>query len=171
MPPLGWRAILAATCGRRGTSDQPPARLLACHAARLQAIALGADLVIHSATKYLAGHNDVLAGAIAGALQLGHGKEGVQAAVAGCWWWRHGCCCGWDLAFSAPRPQAAASRRSMPARCFHPVQPVCASPLALLPCPPHYLQARLTWWPLCAPCTTCWAARSTPTPPTCCCAA
>lgn len=31
-----------------------------------QAIALGADLVIHSATKYLAGHNDVLAGAIAG---------------------------------------------------------------------------------------------------------
>ena len=32
-----------------------------------QAISLGADLVIHSATKYLAGHNDVLAGAIAGA--------------------------------------------------------------------------------------------------------
>eukprot|EP00191_Tetraselmis_sp_GSL018_P008869 CAMPEP_0177607726 /NCGR_PEP_ID=MMETSP0419_2-20121207/18076_1 /TAXON_ID=582737 /ORGANISM="Tetraselmis sp., Strain GSL018" /LENGTH=590 /DNA_ID=CAMNT_0019102337 /DNA_START=73 /DNA_END=1844 /DNA_ORIENTATION=+ len=31
-----------------------------------QAIALGADLVIHSATKYLAGHNDVLAGCIAG---------------------------------------------------------------------------------------------------------
>lgn len=27
-----------------------------------KAIALGADLVIHSATKYLAGHNDVLAG-------------------------------------------------------------------------------------------------------------
>ncbi len=26
------------------------------------AIALGADLVIHSATKYLAGHNDVMAG-------------------------------------------------------------------------------------------------------------
>lgn len=31
-----------------------------------QALALGADLVIHSATKYLAGHNDVLAGCIAG---------------------------------------------------------------------------------------------------------
>ncbi|CAD7704374.1 unnamed protein product [Ostreobium quekettii] len=31
-----------------------------------RAIDLGADLVIHSATKYLAGHNDVLAGAIAG---------------------------------------------------------------------------------------------------------
>ena len=27
-----------------------------------KAIALGADLVIHSATKYLAGHNDVMAG-------------------------------------------------------------------------------------------------------------
>ena len=28
-----------------------------------RAIALGADIVIHSATKYLAGHNDVMAGA------------------------------------------------------------------------------------------------------------
>jgi len=33
-------------------------------------LALGADLVIHSATKYLAGHNDVLAGAIAGRKDL-----------------------------------------------------------------------------------------------------
>jgi len=32
----------------------------------MQPLALGADLVIHSATKYLAGHNDVLAGALAG---------------------------------------------------------------------------------------------------------
>lgn len=31
-----------------------------------KALSLGADLVLHSATKYLAGHNDVLAGAIAG---------------------------------------------------------------------------------------------------------
>ena len=31
-----------------------------------QALALGADLVLHSATKYLGGHNDLLAGAIAG---------------------------------------------------------------------------------------------------------
>ncbi|HTO09210.1 MAG TPA: aminotransferase class I/II-fold pyridoxal phosphate-dependent enzyme [Myxococcota bacterium] len=31
-----------------------------------QALALGADLVLHSATKYLAGHNDVLAGALVG---------------------------------------------------------------------------------------------------------
>lgn len=31
-----------------------------------KALALGADLVIHSATKYMAGHNDVLCGAIAG---------------------------------------------------------------------------------------------------------
>jgi cystathionine gamma-synthase len=34
-----------------------------------RACALGADLVLHSATKYLAGHNDVLAGAIAGAAE------------------------------------------------------------------------------------------------------
>lgn len=32
----------------------------------LRALDLGADIVLHSATKYLAGHNDVLAGAIAG---------------------------------------------------------------------------------------------------------
>jgi cystathionine gamma-synthase len=31
-----------------------------------QALSLGADLVLHSATKYLAGHNDVLAGALVG---------------------------------------------------------------------------------------------------------
>lgn len=35
-----------------------------------QAITLGADLVIHSATKYLGGHQDVLAGAIAGRSDL-----------------------------------------------------------------------------------------------------
>ena len=31
-----------------------------------QALALGADIVLHSGTKYLAGHNDVLAGALVG---------------------------------------------------------------------------------------------------------
>lgn len=35
-----------------------------------QALSLGADLVLHSATKYLAGHNDVLAGALAGRADL-----------------------------------------------------------------------------------------------------
>eukprot|EP00879_Flechtneria_rotunda_P005022 GHRR01005298.1.p1 GENE.GHRR01005298.1~~GHRR01005298.1.p1 ORF type:complete len:486 (+),score=106.21 GHRR01005298.1:147-1604(+) len=35
-----------------------------------RALAFGADLVIHSATKYLAGHNDVLAGAICGSEDL-----------------------------------------------------------------------------------------------------
>lgn len=35
-----------------------------------RAISLGADLVIHSATKYLSGHQDVLAGAIAGRADL-----------------------------------------------------------------------------------------------------
>ncbi len=35
-----------------------------------RALELGADLVIHSATKYLAGHNDVMAGALAGKKDL-----------------------------------------------------------------------------------------------------
>lgn len=35
-----------------------------------RAIELGADLVLHSATKYLAGHNDVLAGALCGSKEL-----------------------------------------------------------------------------------------------------
>ena len=35
-----------------------------------KALALGADLVLHSGTKYLAGHNDVLAGALAGKRDL-----------------------------------------------------------------------------------------------------
>jgi cystathionine gamma-synthase len=34
-----------------------------------QALALGADFVLHSATKYLAGHNDVLAGSLSGSKQ------------------------------------------------------------------------------------------------------
>jgi cystathionine gamma-synthase len=35
-----------------------------------RALEFGADLVLHSATKYLAGHNDVLAGALAGKHEL-----------------------------------------------------------------------------------------------------
>lgn len=38
-----------------------------CPHSLVQPIALGADLVIHSATKYLGGHHDLLAGAVAGA--------------------------------------------------------------------------------------------------------
>ncbi|MBI5516011.1 MAG: aminotransferase class I/II-fold pyridoxal phosphate-dependent enzyme [Deltaproteobacteria bacterium] len=36
----------------------------------LRACALGVDLVVHSATKYLAGHNDVLCGVVAGKMSL-----------------------------------------------------------------------------------------------------
>jgi len=36
----------------------------------MRPIALGADLVLHSATKYLSGHNDVLAGALAGSHEV-----------------------------------------------------------------------------------------------------
>ncbi|KAG2710198.1 hypothetical protein I3760_04G015200 [Carya illinoinensis] len=35
-----------------------------------KALALGADLVLHSATKYLGGHNDVLGGCISGSMKL-----------------------------------------------------------------------------------------------------
>jgi cystathionine gamma-synthase len=35
-----------------------------------RALALGADLVLHSGTKYLAGHNDVMAGALAGSVDV-----------------------------------------------------------------------------------------------------
>lgn len=41
-----------------------------------KAIALGADMVLHSATKYLAGHNDVLAGTLSGS------RECLQAVRA-----------------------------------------------------------------------------------------
>ena len=40
---------------------------------RQQPIALGADLVVHSATKYLAGHSDVLMGAVVAASEELHG--------------------------------------------------------------------------------------------------
>ncbi|GKU97231.1 hypothetical protein SLEP1_g10400 [Rubroshorea leprosula] len=35
-----------------------------------KALALGADLVLHSATKFIGGHNDVLAGCVSGSLEL-----------------------------------------------------------------------------------------------------
>ncbi|KAI7985653.1 hypothetical protein LOK49_LG14G01057 [Camellia lanceoleosa] len=35
-----------------------------------KALALGADIVLHSATKYIAGHNDVLGGCISGSEKL-----------------------------------------------------------------------------------------------------
>ena len=46
-----------------------------------QPIALGVDLVMHSATKYLNGHSDVTAGALAGPRRLDRADlEGAQAA-------------------------------------------------------------------------------------------
>jgi cystathionine gamma-synthase len=38
----------------------------------------GIDLVVHSATKYLGGHNDLLAGALLGSRDLVHGVRGLQ---------------------------------------------------------------------------------------------
>jgi len=44
-----------------------------------QPLALGIDLVIHSATKYLGGHNDLLAGAVLGSEPLISGIRDLQA--------------------------------------------------------------------------------------------
>jgi len=41
----------------------------------------GVDAVIHSATKYLGGHNDLLAGAILGSRELVEGVRGLQAVT------------------------------------------------------------------------------------------
>jgi cystathionine gamma-synthase len=44
---------------------------------------LGADIVIHSATKYLAGHNDILAGVVLGNAQLVEGIVNFQKIMGG----------------------------------------------------------------------------------------
>ncbi|MBI5831280.1 MAG: PLP-dependent transferase [Armatimonadetes bacterium] len=59
---------LADLCHANGTVLAIDATLAS--PANLLPLTLGADLVLHSATKYLAGHNDVLAGAIAGDAKL-----------------------------------------------------------------------------------------------------
>ncbi len=46
-------------------------------------LAYGVDLVIHSATKYLAGHNDILVGAVAGEAGLIAALRGSQAMLGG----------------------------------------------------------------------------------------
>jgi cystathionine gamma-synthase len=48
-----------------------------------RALALGADLVLHSATKYLAGHNDLLAGAVAGSAELVAKVRALHAVLGG----------------------------------------------------------------------------------------
>ena len=69
-----WRALRSTEHGspgeQRAASAAGPAAVSGGGRGGAQALALGADLVLHSATKYLAGHNDVLAGAIAGKADL-----------------------------------------------------------------------------------------------------
>jgi len=48
-----------------------------------RALALGADIVLHSATKYLAGHNDLLAGAVAGKASLVAQVRALHAILGG----------------------------------------------------------------------------------------
>jgi cystathionine gamma-synthase len=68
-----------------------------------RALALGADLVIHSATKYLAGHNDVLAGAICGSADLvgAVSRDWGLAELAVAVHRRLRTCCTWDAAAAA----------------------------------------------------------------------
>lgn len=47
----------------------------------LRPLAWGVDLVVHSATKYLAGHNDLLAGVVAGSRELLSGLREFQGVV------------------------------------------------------------------------------------------
>jgi cystathionine gamma-synthase len=56
---------LARGCGALAVVDSTFATPL-----NLRPLALGADLVVHSATKYLGGHNDLLAGVVAGPAHL-----------------------------------------------------------------------------------------------------
>jgi cystathionine gamma-synthase len=48
-----------------------------------RALALGADLVLHSATKYLGGHNDILAGAVLGSSPLVARVRAMHAVLGG----------------------------------------------------------------------------------------
>lgn len=66
-------AAVAARCRRLGEASGRPVALVVdgtfAPAPVQQALALGADLVVHSATKLLAGHSDVTAGVVAGSAE------------------------------------------------------------------------------------------------------
>jgi len=74
-----------AEIGRRsGVTTMIDATLATPH--NLQPLAAGVDLVLHSGTKYLGGHNDLLAGVIVGSKQLIepiHKLRGVMGPVIG----------------------------------------------------------------------------------------
>ncbi|GJZ04616.1 cystathionine gamma-synthase 1, chloroplastic-like protein, partial [Tanacetum coccineum] len=48
-----------------------------------KALALGADIVLHSATKYIGGHNDVLAGCVSGSMEISYEEDNVQNPMDG----------------------------------------------------------------------------------------
>ncbi len=49
----------------------------------MQPASLGADLIIHSATKYLGGHSDIIAGMVAGSSELISGIRKMQSILGG----------------------------------------------------------------------------------------
>lgn len=71
-------AEVARSCGALTVVDSTFATPL-----NLRPLALGADLVIHSATKYLGGHNDLLAGVVAGPARLLDRLEKARGVMGG----------------------------------------------------------------------------------------
>ncbi len=71
-------AEVARGCGALTVVDSTFATPL-----NLRPLALGADLVIHSATKYLGGHNDLLAGVVAGPRPLLARLEKARGVMGG----------------------------------------------------------------------------------------
>ena len=71
-------ADVARGCGALTVVDSTFATPL-----NLRPLALGADLVIHSATKYLGGHNDLLAGVVAGPRRLLDRLEKARGVMGG----------------------------------------------------------------------------------------
>ena len=65
-----------------GTSDWPPANTFASPFL-CRPVELGADLVVESATKYLSGHSDVLAGIVAGSRERQLVGIGLQMTMPG----------------------------------------------------------------------------------------
>ena len=74
-----------------------------------QPLALGADLVLHSATKFIGGHNDTSAGAVLGAAALVETIRGVairleRLARRSRPGWRCAACARWRCDFAVPAP-------------------------------------------------------------------
>ncbi|HAF70851.1 MAG: Cystathionine gamma-synthase [Acetothermia bacterium 64_32] len=78
VPDLGQLVEVAQGCGAKVVVDSTMATPI-----NLRPLEFGAGLVVHSATKYLGGHNDLLAGAVVGDAQTVARVREVQAYLGG----------------------------------------------------------------------------------------